>query len=430
MLDTTLIDTQKLSRFQLATILICVLMNMMDGIDVMVISYTAPAIAKEWSVSAQSLGNVLSAGLVGMMLGALFLAPRADVIGRRKVIIISGLLMGVSVFCTSFAPSVEVLLFLRVLSGIGIGSMIASVGTLVSEYAPQKTKAFWVSFIMSGYPIGATLSGFVAASIIPVHGWRFMFQMAGIATLLPIPIIFIYLAESISFLLKAQPVNALSKINTVLERMNAPQLSALPAPSFSDTDKKKVPISALFSEEYKKATIFLWLALFLAFGTMYFLTTWIPKLATNAGLSMSLAIYAGTVFNMGAFFGIITQGYLSNTFGLRRTVFGILVLTALLMVVFGFFKGSAWVLVLFGLIGFGIQGGYVGIYTMAATLYRTEIRSTGVGWATGMGRIGSIVGPILGGFLITLGLTMSSNFIVFAIPTIIAGVVVLLIKNT
>ena len=124
----------------------------------------------------------------------------------------------------------------------------------------------------------------------------------------------------------------------------------------------------------------------------------------------------------------ITQGYLSNTFGLRRTVFGILAMTALFMVVFGFFKGSAWILVLFGLIGFGIQGGYVGIYTMAATLYRTEIRSTGVGWATGMGRIGSIVGPILGGFLITLGLTMSSNFIAFSIPTIIAGVVVLFIK--
>ncbi len=424
-----LMDKQKLSNFQLVTIFLCVLMNMMDGIDVMVISYAAPAIAKEWSVSAQSLGNVLSAGLVGMMLGALFLAPRADVIGRRIVIIISGLLMGISVFCTSFAPTVEVLLFLRLLSGIGIGSMIASVGTLVSEYAPQKTKAFWVSFIMAGYPIGATLSGFVAASIIPTHGWRFMFQMAGIATLIPIPIIFIYLAESVSFLLKMRPANALEKVNVVLQRMNAPKLSALPEQSFSDSDKKKVPISDLFAPQFSKATIFLWIALFLAFGTMYFLTTWIPKLATNAGLSMSLAIYAGTVFNMGAFFGIITQGYLSNTFGLRRTVFGILVMTALLMIIFGNFTGSAWILVLFGLIGFGIQGGYVGIYTIAATLYPTEIRSTGVGWATGMGRIGSIAGPILGGFLITIGLTMASTFIVFAVPTVIAGVVVLLIKN-
>jgi MFS transporter, AAHS family, 4-hydroxybenzoate transporter len=181
--------------------------------------------------------------------------------------------------------------------------------------------------------------------------------------------------------------------------------------------------------ERKASTINLWIALFMAFATLYFLTTWIPKLASSAGLSMELAIYAGTVFNLGAFAGIMTQGYLSSHFGLKRTIFGFLAATAILMVIFGFFKGSAVVLVLFGLIGFGVQGGFVGLYAVAARLYPTEIRSTGVGFAMSAGRVGGIAGPFFGGLLIGTGLSMTGNFIIFAIPTILAGIATLLIKS-
>ena len=144
---------------------------------------------------------------------------------------------------------------------------------------------------------------------------------------------------------------------------------------------------------------------------------------------MELAIYAGTVFNLGAFMGIITQGYLSNHFGLKRTIFGFLAATAFLMVIFGFFKGSALVLVLFGLIGFGVQGGFVGLYAVAARLYPTEIRSTGVGFAMSAGRVGGIAGPLFGGLLIGAGLSMTANFMIFAIPTLLAGVATFMIKS-
>ena len=400
---------------------------MLDGMDVMVVSYAAPAIGKEWAISPQAMGSVFSAGLLGMTLGTLFIAPRADIVGRRTIILLSALGMGTMVFATYLAQSVEMLLFFRFISGLGIGSMLASTATLTSEYAPVKTKDFWVSCVMSGYPIGAVLSGLVAAQIIPAYGWRTMFQLAGIATLVTLPVIYFFLAESLDFLLKTQPKGALEKANVLLSKMNKETLVALPPLSIEKVEKPSV--TALLTPERKTSTLQLWLALFMAFASLYFLTTWIPKLASSAGLSMELAIYAGTVFNLGAFLGIVTQGYLSSHFGLKRTIFGFLAATSVLMVIFGFFKGSALVLGLFGLIGFGVQGGFVGLYAVATRLYPTEIRSTGVGFAMSSGRLGGIAGPLLGGFLIGAGLSMTTNFIIFAIPTLLAGVATLVLKS-
>ena len=446
---TTILDNKQMSTLQLATLFICFLMNMLDGMDVMVVSYAAPTIAKLWTISPQAMGSVFSAGLLGMTLGTLFIAPRADIVGRRTIILLSALIMGITVFATSWVQSVEQLLFLRFLSGLGIGSMLASTATLGSEYAPQKMKDFWVSFVMSGYSIGAVVSGLAAAKIIPAYGWQAMFQTAGIATLATVPLIYFFLAESLDFLLKKRPKGALEKANAILSKMNNPILSELPPLSISMSDVgfrisegsdtteirnlkpeiEKPSVSSLLTPERKMSTLQLWLALFMAFASLYFLTTWIPKLASSAGLSTELAIYAGTVFNLGAFFGIMTQGYLSSLFGLRRTIFSFLAGTAFLMVIFGFFKGSSLVLVRFGLIGFGVQGGFVGLYSVAARFYPTEIRSTGVGFAMSAGRIGGIVGPLVGGFLIAAGLSMTANFMVFAVPTLLAGIATFLIQS-
>jgi AAHS family 4-hydroxybenzoate transporter-like MFS transporter len=424
---TTILDSQKLSYLQLSTILICFLMNMLDGMDVMVISYVAPHISSAWSISPQSLGIVFSAGLLGMSIGAMFLAPFADKIGRKTMILICGLLMGISVFSTILANSVEALIFFRVISGLGIGGMLASTATLTAEYAPKQKKDFWVSFVISGYPIGAVLSGMVAAKIIPLYGWQTMFQIAGITTLVTLPVTLFFLSESLDFLLKTQPKNALSRANSILSKMTLPTLTSLP--NINNESKIKISVTSLLKPETKTATIRLWIAIFMAFASLYFLTTWIPKLALATGLSVELAIYAGTIFNLGAFLGIVSQGYLSSKFGLKKTICGFLVVTAFLMLIFGFFSGSVMTLILFGLIGFGIQGGFVGLYSVAARIYPTEIRTTGVGWAVGAGRIGAIVGPILGGVLIGLGLSMSINFIVFAVPTLIGGIITLYISS-
>ena len=386
----------KISPLQLTSILICFLMNMLDGMDVMVVSYAAPSIAVSWAISSGGLGLVFSAGLLGMSIGAMFLAPKADKVGRKKIIMICTTLMGLSVFATSWASSVEIMMLLRVFSGIGVGGVLASTATLTAECAPPNTKDFWVSFVMSGYPVGAVISGFAATTIIPNYGWQAMFKIAGISSLLAIPIVYFLLKESEEFLKKT-------------------------------ADKKNTGVATLLNSEYKKSTLWLWLAIFMAFATLYFLTTWIPKLASATGLSIELAIYAGTIFNLGAFCGIVSQGYLSAKFGLQKTIFWYLIFTTFLMIVFGFFKGSVFVLILFGLLGFGIQGGFVGMYSVAARLYPVSIRATGIGWSVGAGRVGAIAGPLLGGWLIGVGLSMSANFIIFSIPTIIAGIAILFI---
>lgn len=421
-----LADSQ-MARLQYAAIFICFLMNMLDGMDVMIISYTSASIGTEWSVAAPQFGVVFSAGLLGMAIGGMGLSPIADRIGRRAMIVGCAGLMGTSIMATSLVESVEVLGLLRLISGLGIGGMLASTATLTAEYAPKKTKDFWVSFVMSGYPVGAVLSGLATATIIAQSGWRQVFLLAGGLTLFTLPIILLFLGESLDFLLKRQPANALNRANRILQQLNQPRLTALPEPPTGG--QTSASVTALLVGSRRMTTAWLWIGLFMSFATLYFLTSWIPKLAANAGLSLQLAIYAGTVFNLGAFVGILTQGYLSARFGLRRTIGGFLFGTAALMVGFGQVSGSAWVLVLLGLIGFGIQGGFVGLYSVAARLYPTEIRATGVGWAVGLGRVGAIVGPLIGGLLIGAGFSMPLSFMAFAVPLLISGVATLLISS-
>lgn len=417
-----MIDETRISTLQFTTIFVCFLMNMLDGMDVMVISYAAPSIAKEWAVSPAALGIVFSTGLLGMAIGAMFLAPRADIIGRRAMILICICIMGASIYATIFAQTKEHLIFFRLLSGVGIGGMLASTATLAAEYAPARTKDFWVSFVMSGYPVGAVLSGLVAAWVIPEHGWRSIFQIAGLVTIITLPVVYGFLSESLEFLVKSKPQNALQRANRILEKMQMPQLATLPATA---ENQPRASVATLFAGQRASATIFLWVSIFMAFATLYFLTLWIPKLASNAGLPLHLAIYAGTVFNLGAFLGIVSQGYLSTHFGLKRIIFIYFLLTAALMAVFGLFTGSAVILVLFGVIGFGIQGGFIGLYAVAARLYPTEARTTGVGWAIGLGRVGAIVGPLLGGVLIGMGLSLAVNFMIFAVPAVVAALAAL-----
>ncbi len=422
----TVIDHRNLSFLQYSTIFICFLMNMLDGMDVLIISYTAPSISKEWDISSETLGWVFSAGVLGMTVGAVFLPPKTDIIGRKPMILLSAVLMGASIFATSYAQSIMQLVLLRFVSGLGIGSMLASTPALASEYTPNKTKDFWVSLVISGYPMGAFLSGLVAASVIPVYGWRTMYQIAGLATAVTIPLIYFLLAESLDFLFKTRPKNALEKSNRILGKMGLEPLTYLPDVKLQAS---KASVSALFTAERKGATMGLWMAFFMSFVTLYFLTSWIPKLAASTGLSLELAIYAGTVFNMGSFAGILTQGYLSGKFGLRKVIGLFLIGSALLMMTFNAFSGSALVLILFGFIGFAIQGGFVGLYSVAARIYPTEVRTTGIGWGIGAGRIGALVGPLLGGVLIGMDISMTLNFIIFAIPAIVAGIATFLIRS-
>ena len=410
----------KMTQVQYLSIAICFLMSVLDGMDVLVVSYCAPAIAEDLDVGPKTLGVVFSAGLVGMAVGAMFLAPFADKFGRKKLMLASAFIMGLSVLLTAFSESIMQLIIMRLISGIGIGCMLATTATLTSENVLNNSKDFWVSLVISGYPVGAVVSGYIAAAVIPSYGWESMFILAGLTTLLTIPLIFFFLSESPQFYLKKQPKDALAKANKILIKMNFKPLGSLPKMELNTN--KNPQVSKLFSNNYKISTLQLWAALFFAFGCLYFLISWIPKLSTDAGLSIELAIYTGTIFNVGAFFGIVLQGYFSSKIGLKKTISFFLLLTFLLMASFKLFVGTDLLLLVYFLLGFSLQGGFVGLYAVATRLYPTEFKTTGVGWAIGMGRVGGILAPLIGGFFISIGLSLSANFFIFSIPALIASV--------
>jgi AAHS family 4-hydroxybenzoate transporter-like MFS transporter len=388
--------TLKLNRLQWSIIAVCFFCNMLDGMDVLIISFTAPVIATQWKISPEALGLVFSSGLIGMTLGAVALAPFADRYGRKLLMLLAALLMSSSIYLTSWSTSLESLMVFRLLSGLGIGIMMATSAALTAEVVPSKTRGFWVSLIVAGYPVGAVLTGLISASFIGKYGWEQLYVLAGGVSLIALPVLYFFLKES-----------------AVFKEVKA---------------EKFVSPSGLFTSNYRNNTLKLWLALFLCFATLYYLISWIPKLASNAGLPLELAIYAGTVFNSGAVFGILVQGYLSTKFGLTKVVGNLLILSMLFLVGFGLFKGSAVLLVILFLLGFGVQGGFVGLYAIAASLYTTQIRATGVGWSIGLGRIGGIIGPVVGGILVAAGFTMVEGFSSFALPIGLAGLLTRLIR--
>ncbi|MCZ6717428.1 MAG: MFS transporter [Gammaproteobacteria bacterium] len=422
----SLIDRSRISPMQMTVFGICFLMNAIDGMDVLVISYAAPVLAEQWSIAPSALGVVFSAALLGMACGAMFIAPFADRIGRRAMIMISVLLTGFAVLGTSVIQSIEALMVLRFTSGLGIGAMLASVATMAAEFAPDRQRNLILVCILAGFPIGATIFGVIAADVIPALGWRAIFVTAGVTTLATFPLVWFLLPESLTFLIRMRPANALVKINRIIGRMGHARLNELPPAPIEVTSTS---VKGLFSADLSRPTIFLWLAFFMNFAALYFLASWIPKLSSAAGLPLDLAIYAGAIFNLGAVPGIALSGYLSQKFGLRRVITSFLLLTAVVMVLFGFAQGTSLILPLFGLIGFFIEGGFVGLYAIAARLYPTEVRTTGVGWAIGAGRTGAIAGPIVGGMLVGYGLSIGANFRLFAITLILAGIFTLLIKS-
>jgi len=386
--------------------------------DVLVISYTAPVIASSWDISFKALGVVFSSGVFGMAVGALLLAPYADKIGRKKIILLSTIIISIGILLTGFSKNIYHLILLRFLSGIGIGTMLASTVSLVSEYTPNRSRDFWVSFILAGYPLGAILAGYLSNYILKYYSWEDVYIAFGLISIFFIPIIYFFLLESVDFLLKNQPKNALSRVNLILKKLDFSKIEFLPT---KINVGSKIPVNSLFQAKYIDSTIKLWTAFFFSFACLYFLISWIPKIVTELGLSLELGIYSGTVFNIGAFFGIVTQGYFSSKFGLKKIISLFLIVTCIIMTQIQHFFGSDWMLFIFSVLGFTIQGGFVGLYSIAARIYPTEFRTTGVGWGIGAGRLGAVLGPLVAGVLIGAGISISMNFIIFAVAALIAA---------
>ena len=412
---------------QLLVLAICFILNMLDGMDVLILSYVAPALSADWQISPERLGVVFSAGLAGMAVGGMVIAPMADRFGRRRLILASLIMMAIAMFMAGIAGSVIELIVSRFVVGIGIGTVLASMAALTAEYAPPRYRNFAVGFLQAGYPVGATITGFIVADRVATHGWQAMLLGAAFLCAISIPLVWMLLPESIEFLISRQPKGALEKANGLLRATGQRPLDALP-PRVSEAHQNP-GVRSLFTQGRAFSTILLWMATIFGFMTLYFVISWIPKLAVEAGLPATEGIYAGAVYNIGAFVGVTAIGMAAMRFDLRHLILAYMLCAAVALVLFGSVSMPLFAtLATAFLIGVFVQGGFNGCYPLAANLYPAEARGTGIGWAMGVGRIGAVVGPMLGGVLLAAKVSLPIIFATFAVPVVLAGLCASLIR--
>jgi AAHS family 4-hydroxybenzoate transporter-like MFS transporter len=421
-----LLANKSMSTFQVIIVLMCFILNMNDGIDVLVVSYTGSEILNEWLLTKSQQGYIFSAGLLGMTLGCLFLAPLADRIGRRKLFIIAVGLDTVAMLLTSIVASYGQLLVLRFVAGFGIGGLLPTMATISSEYSNNKRKDLSVGFVQAGWPIGAILMGIFTAWAVPNFGWRYAFLTAGLVSLAMLIMVIAFMPESIDYLIKYQPKGALEKINKVLRRIGHQPLDSMPILEIPP----KASVKALFTKEYKISTIRLWIGIFFGFMTLYTLISWVPSIAKDSGMPFKMATYVGTMLNIGAFIGSTGIGWLAAKFNLRKLISSFLVIAFGIMVIYGNITlSNAIVFILTFLMGIFVQGGFNGYWPATTRIYATEIRATGTGWATGAGRLGAIAGPALFGIFSDMNVPVPTMFILFSIPLVISGIAAYMIPS-
>jgi AAHS family 4-hydroxybenzoate transporter-like MFS transporter len=415
-----LIDQQKISAFQVRVAFLCAAVVFMDGFDAQAIGYVAPTLSKAWNLKPGELGPVFGAGLFGLMLGALAFSPVADRIGRKPVIIFCTLWFGVASFLTVTAESTASLFAWRFITGLGLGGAMPNPIALTCEYAPQRSRATMIMVMFVGFSLGSAVGGAIAAQLVPFLGWQSVFWIGGIFPILLAPILMFWLPESIRLLsLKGTRDESVAGLLAAIN----PALKFAPGTRFVAPEEhpEGFPVRHLFTEGRAAATMLIWVMFFTNLLVIYFCATWLPTVINNTGVSVRLAVIATALFQVGGIVGTLVLAVLIERFGAYRVLAGAYFAAAILIAAVGQ-AGSAIELIIpavFGA-GFCVVGAQIGANAMTATLYPTFIRSTGVGWALGIGRIGSIIGPVLGGIMLSLQWHIPTIFVAGAVPVLIA----------
>lgn len=424
-----LLDYKSMSKYQWFVIILCVLLIVVDGFDVMVMAFTAASVSKEWSLTGSQLGGLLSAGLIGMALGSIFLAPWADKKGRRPLILCCLLISGIGMMLSSVAQSAIQLGALRFVTGLGIGGILASSNVLASEYASNRWRSLAVSLQSTGYAIGATIGGLIAVILIGEFGWRSVFLTGGITTFIMMFVAYFVLPESLDYLTAKQPLNALERINALAKKLELPQIERLPETT-AVSQKAKHNVAQLFVNGRSLSTLCLWMSFFLVMFGFYFVMSWTPKILSSSGMTTEQGVTVGILLSAGGIVGSALVGLISakiRIFYVQAVFLGLTALSILLLV------NSVSILtfaLIFGLcLGVLVNGCVAGLYAMSPTIYDAEVRTTGVGFAIGFGRTGAIISPLVAGSFLDAGIPALSLYSYYACAFVLAIVVVLLIAK-
>jgi AAHS family 4-hydroxybenzoate transporter-like MFS transporter len=415
------IDDRPVGRYQLLVAVMCGLIVFVDGFDAQAMGFVAPALTAALKISRGVLGSVISSGLVGMMIGALVSGPLADRIGRKPVLVACALIFGVGSLLTATAQSVESLMAFRAFTGLGMGGAMPNAIALTSEYMPRRRRAGAVTMMICGFSLGAAVGGLVAASIIPRFGWPAVFIVGGVIPIAIGVVCVFVLPESIRFLVVRGDREPQARL--LLSRI-APG-AAVTGPLSPGRDEHASPdgfvVSELFTHGRALGTTLIWVIYFMNLLNLYFLNSWLPTIISDAGIPVDTAIRLTALFQIGGIGGAVVLGRLLD----RTFSFWILAACYSWAAAFVYSIGHAGASVpLLALTitcaGVGIIGGQNASHALSSEFYPTRIRSTGVGWALGIGRIGSIVGPLVGGLLLAQNTPMRDVFWAAVIPAAFA----------
>jgi benzoate transport len=415
-----------MSRLQVAVVGLTIGLNALDGFDVLSISFASPGIMAEWGIDRAALGIVLSMELIGMAVGSVLLGGLADRIGRRPTMLGCLVVMAGGMFMATTTNGLVALSIWRVVTGLGIGGMLAAINAVAAEFSNSRRRHLSVSLMSVGYPVGGLVGGLFAAQLLRSYDWRSVFYFGSAVTIAFIPIVFFVIPESVHWLARKQPSGALAAINRALRRMGHQAVSALPTIAADDSSRDQRNI---FAPGLLATTVIVTVAYFLHITSFYYILKWVPTIVVRMGFAASTAAGVLNWYMAGGALGSAVFGFLTMRFSLKPLTIGVLLLAGAGVTVFGQTAPDlAQLSMVCFIAGFCGNAGIVGLYAIVAHAFPTHVRAFGTGFTIGVGRGGSALAPALAGFLFTAGFGLGAVAFTMALGSLLAAGVLVFLK--
>lgn len=417
------IETSGMSHYQWLIVGVATFLNALDGYDVLAISFTATSVTADFDLSGTGLGLVMSAALIGMAVGALTLGPIADRIGRRPMIVLALIINASGLFLSATAQTATELGIWRLVTGLGIGGILVGTNVITAEFSSRHRRGLAISIYAAGFGLGGALGGTTMIALIDAFGWRSVYLFGGIMSVISLIVVLALLPESPQYLYQRQPRNTQRRLEIIAKRLGQTGKIELP-----ECERPLVPqkrsrpeLTRLISPEYRRVTFVIWISFFTVMFGFYFANSWTPTLMHDSGLSETLSMFVGVMLTLGGAIGCVIFGMFTGRWSTRLTLTWFTLLAGALMALFVFATPWAAIVLLVGiLVGFFANGCIAGLYTLTPQSYPARLRSTGVGLAIGIGRLGAIIAPTVTGALTDAGWTPEDVYMTVGLVLLIA----------
>lgn len=423
----TFINAQPLSRYQWRIVVLCFLIVFLDGLDTAAMGFIAPALTQDWGIDRASLGPVMSAALVGMVFGALGSGPLADRFGRKVVLVAAVSIFGLFSVISAYSGTVDQLVILRFLTGLGLGAAMPNATTLLSEYTPERLKSLLVTSMFCGFNLGMACGGFISAKLIPAFGWHSLLLLGGLLPIALAVVLLLWLPESARYLVVHN--RGVARIRKALLPIGPSIVQQ--AREFSVPEQRTVKARNVFAVIFSKAcglgTVLLWLTYFMGLVIVYLLTSWLPTLMRDSGASMEQAAFIGALFQFGGVLSAVAVGWAMDRINPHWVIGTFYLLAGVFAYCVGQSLGHVTLLATLVLVaGMCINGAQSAMPSLAARFYPTQGRATGVSWMLGIGRFGAILGAWMGATLLGLGWNFEQVLTALVVPAALATAAVVI----